>query len=70
MFYMFAETGELILGKLDAKGFTEIDRAKILDPTNSAFGRPVVWCPPAFANGRMYVRNDEECVCVELTAGK
>ena len=70
LFYMFAETGELILGNIDAKGFAEIDRAKILEPTNSAFGRPVVWCPPAFANGRMYVRNDEQCVCVELTAGK
>lgn len=70
LFYMFAETGELILGKLDSKGFTEIDRTKILEPTNSAFGRPVVWCPPAFANGRMYVRNDEECVCIELTAGR
>lgn len=70
IFYMFAETGELILGKLDPKGFTELDRAKILEPTNSAFGRPVVWCPPAFANGRMYVRNDEHCVCIELTEGK
>lgn len=70
LFYMFAETGELILGKLDTKGFVELDRAKILEPTNSAFGRPVVWCPPAFANGRMFVRNDEECICVELTKGK
>lgn len=70
LFYMFAETGELILGKLDTKGFVELDRAKILAPTNSAFGRPVVWCPPAFANGRMFVRNDEECICVELTKGK
>ena len=70
LFYMFAETGELILGKLDTKGFVELDRAKILEPTNSAFGRPVVWCPPAFANGRMFVRNDEECICVELTKEK
>jgi len=67
VFYLFAETGELILGKIDAQGFREIDRAKILEPTNSAFGRSVVWCQPAFANGRMYVRNDEECVCIELT---
>jgi hypothetical protein len=26
----------------------------------------VVWCMPAFANKRMYVRNDAECICVEL----
>lgn len=69
-FYMFAESGELLIGQLSPQGFVEIDRAKIIEPTNSAFGRPVVWCPPAFANGRMYVRNDETCVCVELTEGR
>lgn len=70
LFYMFAETGELILGQLSPEGFKELDRTKVIEPTNSAFGRPVVWCAPAFANGRMYVRNDEACVCIELTEGK
>ena len=37
-----------------------------IDPTNTAFGRDVVWCMPAFANKRMYVRNDKECICVDL----
>ena len=32
----------------------------------SAFGREVVWCMPAFAHKRMYVRNDKECICVDL----
>jgi outer membrane protein assembly factor BamB len=26
----------------------------------------VVWCAPAFANKRMYVRNDKELVCIDL----
>jgi hypothetical protein len=26
----------------------------------------LVWCMPAFANRRMYVRNDSECICVDL----
>ena len=65
-FWMFAETGDLIIGQLTPKGFTEISRTHVIDPTNNAFGREVVWCAPAFANKRMYVRNDKELVCVDL----
>lgn len=65
-FWMFAETGDLIIGQLTPKGFTELSRTHVLEPTNNAFGREVVWCAPAFANKRMYVRNDKELVCVDL----
>ncbi len=65
-FWMFAETGELVIAKLSPEGYEEIDRAHIIKPTNFAFGREVVWCPAAFANKRIYVRNDEECICVSL----
>lgn len=66
-FFLFAETGELVIAKLTRKGYEELDRSKVIEPTNNAFGRPVIWCAPAFANGRMYVRNDEQCLCIELT---
>jgi outer membrane protein assembly factor BamB len=69
-FYLFAETGELVIAQLSRDGYQEIDRAKVIEPTNNAFGRPVVWSAAAFANGRMYIRNDEECVCVELTENR
>lgn len=65
-FWLFNELGELIICKLSPKGYEEIDRAKVIDMTNTAFGRDVVWCMPAFANKRMYVRNDKECICVDL----
>jgi len=65
-FWLFNELGELIICKLNKEGYQEIDRAKVIDMTNTAFGRDVVWCMPAFANKRMYVRNDKECICVEL----
>jgi outer membrane protein assembly factor BamB len=65
-FIFFAETGDLVLGKLTPKGYEETDRAKILDQTNFAFGRKVVWCQPAFADKKMYVRNDKEIICVDL----
>lgn len=65
-FFFFAETGELVIGKLSREGYEEIDRAKILEPTNAAMGRKVVWCAPAFAGKQMFVRNDKEIVCVDL----
>ena len=65
-FWMFAETGDLILGELSPTGFRELSRTHLIEPTNFAFGREVVWCAPAFANRRIYVRNDKELVCVDL----
>ncbi len=65
-FFFFAETGNLVIGKLTPKGYVEIDKAKILEQTNNAFGRKVVWCAPAYADKKMYVRNDKEIVCVDL----
>lgn len=65
-YWFFNDSGELLIGKLSPKGFEEIDRKKIIEPTNLAFGRDVVWCMPAFANKKLYVRNDKECICVDL----
>jgi hypothetical protein len=58
--------GEIVLCKITPAGYEEIDRAKVIEPTGAAFGRRVVWCQPAFANKRMYVRNDKELICVDL----
>jgi len=65
-FWMFAETGDLIIGQLSTAGFKELSRTHVINATNTAFGRDVVWCAPAFANKRMYVRNDKELICVDL----
>ncbi len=65
-FFVFNEKGELVIAKLTPTGVEIIDRAKVIEPTNNAFGRKVVWCAPAFAGTKMFVRNDNECICVEL----
>ena len=65
-YWLFTEQGELVIAKLTPKGHEEIDRVKIIDATNVAFGRDVVWSAPAFANKRVYVRNDKECICLDL----
>ncbi|MBD3676152.1 MAG: PQQ-like beta-propeller repeat protein [Planctomycetaceae bacterium] len=67
-FWMFNEHGELLIAKLSPAGYEEIDRVKVIEPTNVAFGRDVVWSPPAWANRRAYIRNDKECICVDLAA--
>lgn len=64
--FIFAETGHLIIAKLSREGYKEIDRWKMLVPTNAAFGRPVVWSHPAFADKCVFARNDKEIVCVSL----
>lgn len=67
-FFMFAETGELIIAEISRDGFKELDRTKLIEPTNNAFGRQVVWSAPAFSDGCIFVRNDDECVCFSLRA--
>ncbi len=67
-FFLFSETGDLILANLSKEGYHEISRFRVLDPTNECFGRDVVWSHPAFANQSVYARNDKELVCVSLAA--
>jgi hypothetical protein len=38
----------------------------VIEPTGTAFGRKVVWCMPAFADKKLFVRNDKELICVDL----
>jgi outer membrane protein assembly factor BamB len=65
-YFLFNEQGDLIIARLTPKGYEEIDRAHILDPTNRALGRKVLWVHPAFADRCMFTRNDNEIVCVSL----
>ena len=66
-FFLFSETGDLILAKLTPEGYEELDRFHVLEPTGECFGRKVVWNHPAFAERCMFVRNDKELVCVDLS---
>ena len=58
-----------VVADVTKEGYKELSRAHVIDPSNTAFNRDVVWCAPAFAGKRFYVRNDKECVCVDLAAG-
>jgi outer membrane protein assembly factor BamB len=65
-YFLFSETGDLIIARLTAQGYEEQSRAHILEPTGEAMGRSVVWTHPAYANKCAYIRNDKEIVCVSL----
>ncbi|HMC89247.1 MAG TPA: PQQ-binding-like beta-propeller repeat protein, partial [Gemmataceae bacterium] len=64
--FLFNEAGDLIIARLTSKGYEEIDRAHILEPTNGMPQRLVVWSHPAFANKCVVARNDKEIISVSL----
>ena len=65
--WMFNEQGELIISELSPSGFKEISRAKIIEPTKEQLPRGVTWSHPAFANKHVFIRNDRELVCIDLS---
>ncbi len=67
-YFLFNDSGELILAKLSADAYEEVSRFTVLKPTNFTGSRRVVWSHPAFANKCMFARNDEELVCLSLAA--
>jgi outer membrane protein assembly factor BamB len=67
-YFLASETGHLIIAKLTPKGYEEVSRWKMLEPTGRAFGRDVLWVHPAFANKCVFWRNDKELVCASLAA--
>lgn len=66
-YLVMSENGDLILAALTAKGFDELGRMHVVEPTNEAFGRPVVWSHPAYAGKTAFIRNDKEIVAIDLS---
>ena len=64
-FFLFNELGELIIAKINESGYEELDRVKVINQTNNAFGRKVVWSAPAFAYKLVYIHNDAEIICID-----
>ena len=68
--WMFNDQGELIISELSPEGFTELSRAKLIDPTKGQLGRGngVSWSHPAFANKHIFIRSDTQLLCASLAA--
>ena len=63
-----ADHCQLIIARLSPKGYEEISRAQLIQPTTGQLPQRggVCWSHPAFANRCVFVRNDEELLCVDL----
>ncbi len=68
--WMFNERGELLVGQLSPEGYQEISRAKLIEPTKPQLNQRggVCWSHPAFANRKVFLRNDRKLICVDLAA--
>ena len=53
--------GELVIVRATPDGFDELSRAKLFDGTRQA---------PSLLNGRLYLRDSNEIVCVDIRATK
>jgi hypothetical protein len=65
-FFIWTDLGDLIIARLTPEKYQEISRTHLLEPTENARGRDVVWSHPAFANKAVFVRNQKELICVSL----
>jgi hypothetical protein len=66
------DRGELIIVKPGPEGYQEISRTFLLEPTSPPGNRrelvSVNWSHPAYANRRIYARNDKEIIAASLAA--
>lgn len=66
--WMFNERGELMITKLSPKGLEVTSRVQLIKPTHGQLNRRggVCWSHPAYAYKHIFVRNDEELICVNM----
>ena len=65
---LFNDKGDLIRAELTQAGYKEISRTSLLRPTYPFGERKMAWTFPAYADGRVFARSDEELVCALLAA--
>jgi WD40 repeat protein len=69
--FLFNHVGHLILAKLTPKGYQELGRSLLVEPTAGFRAQgPITWAHPAYANKHVFARNDRELVCASLAAGQ
>lgn len=64
----FNELGELLLGKLTPEGYEDLGRVKVIDPVRISPNprNGVCWAHPAFVDNRIFLRNDEKLICIQV----
>ena len=71
-FFINNDRGDLIIARMTLEGYEEISRTHLIAPTSEPGNRrelkTVNWSHPAYANQRIYARNDEEIIAASLAA--
>lgn len=63
----FNSLGELVLCRLNPEGYHESSRTKILEPKGESDEKKLpTWSHPAYAENRVFVRDDTEIIAYEL----
>ncbi len=64
----FNELGELLLGQFTPEGYKDLGRVKLIDPVRISPNprNGVCWAHPAFSGHRVFIRSDEQLVCVQI----
>ena len=75
-YFVNNDRGELIIARLTPRGYEELDRTHLIEPTTSAAwvrpsqrrpsDRVVNWSHPAYAYRHIFARNDERILCASL----
>lgn len=69
--FLFNHVGHLILARLTPKGYQELGRCLLVEPTAGYRAQgPITWAHPAYANKCVFARNDRELVCASLAASQ
>jgi outer membrane protein assembly factor BamB len=71
-YFINTDRGDLVIAKLSPRGYVEIGRTPLIEPTSNPGNRrergAVNWSHPAYANRHVIARNDEEIVSYSLEA--
>lgn len=70
VYFLLNDRGELIIADLQPTGYRELSRTQLIKPTSGGAGSrelgKVNWVIPAYANGHVFIRNDEEIIRASL----
>lgn len=67
---IFTDQGNLIRARLTREGYQELSRVHVVDPVQPFAGRKLIWPPPAYANGHVFIHNGGELVRASLTSNE
>jgi hypothetical protein len=56
---MLSDLGDLVLIDPSPKGYKELARSKVVK-------KEQIWAHPALSNGRTYLRDEKELICLQL----